>query len=106
MSSTAKEIMIMVQTCPFLNFPRTKSSQLLRKDFKPSKSSRVYELHFKEEDIIRNMEHFHEESGCILKTPLKYPKLKPDAIPVYVQDYLQPTISEARETPEGKKKRD
>ncbi|KAF8793611.1 hypothetical protein HNY73_001666 [Argiope bruennichi] len=49
---------------------------------------KVCELYLKEEDIIRNMEHFHEESGCILKAPLKYPRLKLDAIPVYVQDYF------------------
>ncbi|KAF8791351.1 hypothetical protein HNY73_006234 [Argiope bruennichi] len=50
------------------------------------------------------MEPFHEESGYyILKSPLKYPKLKPDAVPVYVQDYLQPTLPQARETPEDKR---
>ncbi|XP_055931364.1 uncharacterized protein LOC129961811 [Argiope bruennichi] len=63
------------------------TQRLLRKDFKPSKSSRVCEPYFKEEHIIRNMEHFHEESGCILKAPLKYPKLKSHAVPVYVQDF-------------------
>ncbi|KAF8765264.1 hypothetical protein HNY73_023245 [Argiope bruennichi] len=70
-----------------------------------STTPEVCELHFKEEDIIRNMEHFHEEIGCILKAPLKYPRLKPDAAPVYVKDYLQPTISQARETPEDKEMR-
>ncbi|KAF8781920.1 hypothetical protein HNY73_012262 [Argiope bruennichi] len=38
----------------------------LLKDFKPSKSSRACELHFREEDVIKNMEYFHEESGCFL----------------------------------------
>ncbi|KAF8771164.1 hypothetical protein HNY73_018616 [Argiope bruennichi] len=32
----------------------------------PNVQGAVNELHFREEDVIKNMEYFHEESSCIL----------------------------------------
>ncbi|XP_035233581.1 THAP domain-containing protein 1-like [Stegodyphus dumicola] len=48
-----------------------------RKDgFKPTKHSKVCELHFKQEDVLRQTEFFDEKTGKKIIIPLSYPRLK------------------------------
>ncbi|KAJ3616529.1 hypothetical protein MTP99_018916 [Tenebrio molitor] len=54
------------------------------KSFVPTASSKVCELHFHEQDILRFTTMHDEKTGTILKAPLKYPRPAPGAVPVHV----------------------
>ncbi|KAJ3634925.1 hypothetical protein MTP99_007866 [Tenebrio molitor] len=47
------------------------------KSFVPTASSKVCELHFHEQDILRFTTMHDEKTGTILKAPLKYPRPAP-----------------------------
>ncbi|XP_035217173.1 uncharacterized protein LOC118190548 [Stegodyphus dumicola] len=77
-----------------------------RKDgFKPTKHSKVCELHFKQEDVLRQTEFFDEKTGKKIIIPLSYPRLKNGAIPSLFPDgpsHLSSSVS-SRESPEHKR---
>lgn len=52
-----------------------------RKDFIPSRNSKVCDVHFIKEHIIRSVSVQFSRTGCIISAPLTYPKLHADAIP-------------------------
>lgn len=56
-------------------------STIPRKDFIPSRNSKVCELHFIKEHIIRSVSREDSKTGIIISAPLTYPKLHADAIP-------------------------
>ncbi|GBM57279.1 hypothetical protein AVEN_58589-1 [Araneus ventricosus] len=84
-------------------------TRVMRENFKPTTSSRVCEMHFRKEDVLRETEYFDEKSGTLLRSPLQYPKLKEGAIPMLVSDKcppsLQPTMMASRESPSKKRRR-
>ncbi|GBN47678.1 hypothetical protein AVEN_249228-1 [Araneus ventricosus] len=84
-------------------------TRIMRENFKPTTSSRVCELHFRKEDVLRETEYIDEKSGTLLRIPLQYPKLKEGAIPMFVSDKyppsLQPPMIVSRESPSRKRKR-
>ncbi|GIY69369.1 uncharacterized protein CDAR_470511 [Caerostris darwini] len=67
-----------------------------RKDFIPSKNSRVCKMHFLESDIIAEAHGYDEKTGKRLVAPLQVCRLKNDAIPKVFPgypDYLTKNIS-------------
>ncbi|XP_035212329.1 uncharacterized protein LOC118186361 [Stegodyphus dumicola] len=53
---------------------------LRRKDgFQPTKHTRVCELHFRSDEIIREIEMYDEKSAKLIKAPISRPRLKKDA---------------------------
>ncbi|GBM70775.1 hypothetical protein AVEN_16750-1, partial [Araneus ventricosus] len=67
-------------------------TRVMKENFKPTTSSRVCELHFRKEDVLRETEYFDEKSGTLLRSPLQYPKLKEGAIPMLVSDKCPPSL--------------
>ncbi|GBM84225.1 hypothetical protein AVEN_94425-1 [Araneus ventricosus] len=75
------------------NFPKDEEfrqrwiSSIGRKDFQPSKNSKVCELHFVVEDFIKEAHGFDVKAGRVLTAPLSIKKLKKDAFPSIFKGY-------------------
>ncbi|KAG0439157.1 hypothetical protein HPB47_016738 [Ixodes persulcatus] len=52
-----------------------------REDLSVTENSRVCELHFGHEDIIREASHTDESTGRTITVPLSHVRLRPDAVP-------------------------
>ncbi|XP_042150039.1 uncharacterized protein LOC121838077 [Ixodes scapularis] len=52
-----------------------------REDLSVIENSRVYELHFGHEDIIREASHTDKSTGRTITVPLSHVRLRPDAVP-------------------------
>ncbi|XP_035227610.1 THAP domain-containing protein 2-like [Stegodyphus dumicola] len=81
---------------------------LRRKDgFQPTKHTRVCELHFRSDEIIREIEMYDEKSAKLIKAPISRPRLKKGCIPSQFPDgpsYMS-SNSVSRMSPEKKKAR-
>ncbi|KAH7976469.1 hypothetical protein HPB52_014429 [Rhipicephalus sanguineus] len=58
-----------------------------RENLTVTENSRVCELHFMDEDIIRVATHTEQATGRVLTVPLAHVRLRPDAVPSKFPDY-------------------
>ncbi|XP_075726174.1 uncharacterized protein LOC142767818 [Rhipicephalus microplus] len=66
-----------------------------REDLSVTENSRVCELHFREEDIIREASHTDVTTGRTITVPLSHVRLRPDAVPSKFPSF--PRIQSSRE---------
>ncbi|GFY52943.1 THAP-type domain-containing protein [Trichonephila inaurata madagascariensis] len=79
-----------------------------RKDFAPSKNSKVCELHFSDDAIRRYTKAYNEKTGEKICVPLKRFRLQNFAVPTIFTDfptYLSNSANPARECPEQRLQR-
>ncbi|XP_039275991.1 uncharacterized protein LOC111051552 [Nilaparvata lugens] len=89
------------------NLKRLWIRSIPRKDYSYTSSSRVCEKHFSIDEIQRFTSAYDEKTGKIVTAPLKFPRLKPDAVPTIFPGcpkYMSSTTHH-REAPTSKKKR-
>ncbi|GFU49125.1 transposable element P transposase [Trichonephila clavipes] len=101
-------------TVQMFGFPKEDSLRkkclqaISRKDFAPSKYSKVYELHFSDDAIRRYTEVYNEKTGEKICVPLKGFRLQNFAVPTIFTDfptYLSNSRNPARECPEQRLQR-
>ncbi|XP_042904288.1 uncharacterized protein [Parasteatoda tepidariorum] len=57
-------------------------NSIKRDSYQVNSHSRVCELHFVEEDIVRQASFFDERTGRLLTAPIKFPRLREGAVPL------------------------
>ncbi|XP_042904286.1 uncharacterized protein [Parasteatoda tepidariorum] len=71
------------------NFPREADLAkkwtlgLMRKNFAPSKYTKICELHFHKDDIIREISGFDEKTNRLITCRLQNPRMRKGAVPLY-----------------------
>lgn len=58
-----------------------------RENLTVTEHSRVCELHFMDEDIIRDATHTDQATGRVMTVPLSHVRLRPDAVPSKFPNY-------------------
>ncbi|CAL1262401.1 unnamed protein product [Larinioides sclopetarius] len=79
------------------------TSAIRRKDFVPTKHSRVCIKHFTANDIVNSVTIYNQQTGEIVEAPLERKRLRAGAIPSQFPDlprYLSTEATTSREGPE------